>query len=113
MPQPNISKYLRFYRKKSNLKGPDVIKILDDKGIKISVKSLYNWETGRSQPDCDTFIKLCDIYGIKNIVPAFGFDLASNPNNFITYKSKLLEKINTLDDDCCKTVLAIIDELDC
>lgn len=35
-------------------------------GIKISEKTLYNWESGTRTPDADDFMIICDVYGIKS-----------------------------------------------
>lgn len=50
---------LRTARTDKNLKQQDVADIL---GIKPN--TLSNWEKGRTEPDIDTFVKLCDIYEI-------------------------------------------------
>ena len=41
--------------------------LFNDYGIQISTKSIYGWEAGRTEPKTQTFIALCDIYGIKDI----------------------------------------------
>lgn len=50
---------LRSARTDKNMKQQDVADIL---GIKPN--TLSNWEKGRTEPDIDTFVKLCDIYEI-------------------------------------------------
>ena len=50
---------LRNARIENNMKQQDVADIL---GIKPN--TLSNWEKGRTEPDIDTFVKLCDIYQI-------------------------------------------------
>lgn len=50
---------LRTARTSKNLKQQEVADIL---GIKPN--TLSNWEKGRTEPDIDTFVKLCDIYEI-------------------------------------------------
>lgn len=50
---------LRTARINKNMKQQDVADIL---GIKPN--TLSNWEKGRTEPDIDTFVKLCDIYEI-------------------------------------------------
>lgn len=50
---------LRSARTNKNMKQQDVADIL---GIKPN--TLSNWEKGRTEPDIDTFVRLCDIYGI-------------------------------------------------
>ena len=111
MNKTEIANNLRYYRRQSHLTGPEVIELLKEKGIIFSVKALYNWETGRSQPDCDTFIKLCDIYGIESIITAFGYVPGKSDNKYKSHKTELLHKAHQLDDEKCKIVSAYIDGL--
>lgn len=50
-----------------------------------SGKTVNGWENGRSQPDVETFLKLCDIYKVNDIFTEFNVkDLfADNKNNFL------------------------------
>lgn len=50
---------LRIARTESGLKQQDVA---DKLGIKAN--TISNWEKGRTEPDIDTFVKLCEIYNI-------------------------------------------------
>jgi len=50
---------LRAARTDKNMTQQDVADLL---GIKPN--TLSNWEKGRTEPDIDTFVKLCDIYEI-------------------------------------------------
>lgn len=50
---------LRTARTKTGLKQSEVA---DQLGIKAN--TISNWEKGRTEPDIDTFVKLCDIYKI-------------------------------------------------
>ena len=50
---------LRTARTDKNMKQQEVADIL---GIKPN--TLSNWEKGRTEPDIDTFVKLCSIYEI-------------------------------------------------
>jgi transcriptional regulator with XRE-family HTH domain len=112
MTKSEIAKTLRIYRQKANLTGTEVIKKLKARGIEFTDKAIYNWETGRSQPDCDTFLSLCDIYGIDNIMSAFEYKseeaVGTRPR---TYKDEVLGKIVLLDEINCKIVSAYIDGL--
>jgi transcriptional regulator with XRE-family HTH domain len=112
MTKAEIAKSLKSYRQKANLTGTEVMAKLKSKGIVYTVKAIYNWETGRSQPDCNTFMALCGIYGIENIMSAFGYEneeaVGARPR---TYKDELLDKIVLLDEINCKIVSAYIDGL--
>lgn len=64
---------LRQKRESLNLDVEEVIQKLKDRGIEISVKTLYGYENGVGTPKVNTFIALCDIYGINDILGAFGY----------------------------------------
>lgn len=42
-------------------------------GRKASEKTIYSWESGRSQPTPDTLLELCDFYGVSDVLAAFGY----------------------------------------
>lgn len=62
----NVSKILKSKRKELKLSVKDVIAKLEKRGVTVSDKTLYSWESGHRQPDADTFIILCDIYKISS-----------------------------------------------
>ena len=62
----NVSKILKSKRKELKLSVKDVIAKLEKRGVTVSDKTLYSWESGQRQPDADTFIILCDIYKITS-----------------------------------------------
>lgn len=56
-----------------------------DVAYRLGIKdnTLSNWETGRTEPDMDTFLELCDIYGIdaaKALSDAYGGASSANKN---------------------------------
>lgn len=73
MKNPNISKVLKFYRKQNDMSVNDVAFILNSRDLSIAPKTIYGWESGQTQPDADTLLLLCEIYGIKNILETFGY----------------------------------------
>lgn len=42
-------------------------------GIKASEKTIYSWESGRSQPTPDVLLDMCDYYNVSDILAAFGY----------------------------------------
>jgi transcriptional regulator with XRE-family HTH domain len=108
-----IAKVLKDYRQKSGLTSKDVTVKLNLKGVTVSPKTLYGWESGHSQPDADTLLLLCDIYGIDDIMFAFGYGKKESRSTLInsTEKSRLLDKVEQLDESSCKVVSAYIDGL--
>ncbi len=73
MKNPRIAMYLKYYRKLNNLSVAEVSEILRKHNINTAVKTIYGWENGQSQPDADTFMLLCEIYNIENILETFGY----------------------------------------
>mgnify|MGYP000848134430 CR=1 FL=1 len=73
MTKEEIASRLKQYRINAGFEAKDVAEKLISANIIKSVKSFYNWESGRTQPDADTFMYLCNLYGVKDIMQAFGF----------------------------------------
>lgn len=69
-----IGSVLRESRLNSKMSVDQVSKILTEQGYKASQKTVYSWENGNSRPDIETLMKLCDIYGIKDILKTFGYN---------------------------------------
>lgn len=68
---------LRNARLAKNLKQEDVAKIL---GVKKN--TISNYETGKSEPDIDSFITICDLYEIDytdTIYKAYGAQIKTAP----------------------------------
>lgn len=63
----NVSAILKEKRKELGLSVKTVIDELLSHGVDISDKTLYGWESGHRQPDADTFLVLCKIYGIDSL----------------------------------------------
>lgn len=63
----NVSAILKEKRKGLGLSVKTVLDELRSYNIEISDKTLYGWESGHRQPDADTFLALCQIYGIDTL----------------------------------------------
>lgn len=64
---------LRQKREQAGLTPEEVVDELGKRGIPINVKTLYGYENGVSTPRVNTFIALCDIYKISDIMGEFGY----------------------------------------
>ena len=108
-----IAKVLKESRQRAGLSAKEVIEKLRLHDIKVSPKTLYGWESGHSQPNADTLLLLCDIYGIDDILRAFGYGKTEIglTENKTPEKVKLLNKVEQLDENNCKVVYAYIDGL--
>ena len=60
MDQIKIGKFIAECRKKQNLTQAQLAEKLD-----ITDRAISKWETGKSMPDSDIMLDLCDILGIK------------------------------------------------
>jgi transcriptional regulator with XRE-family HTH domain len=61
MSREGIAKALRYFRLRSGKTAAEVARIVGK-----SEKTVYAWETCNGQPDADTLLLLCDLYGIKD-----------------------------------------------
>ena len=73
MKNENIAKVLKKQRKLHNMTVKEVSKELEQRSVFVAEKTIYGWESGQSQPDADTFLFLCDIYNINDILATFGY----------------------------------------
>lgn len=92
MKNPKIAMYLKYYRKMNNLSVAEVSDILRKHNINAAIKTIYGWENGQSQPDADTFMLLCDIYNIENILETFGYVESEQEQLILSDKEKELIK---------------------
>lgn len=90
----HFSRILREYRIKNQLSHQQVIDYLASNQIqKIKSKTLYSWENGQSLPNTYTFLQLCRLYHIEDILETFQFyyiPQESNPFKSLSYHEQLL-----------------------
>ena len=79
MKNPLIAERLKFYRKKCNLSVEAVSKALSTPDVPVAKKTVYGWESGHTQPDADTLMRLCDLYHIDDILGTFGYRHSDTP----------------------------------
>lgn len=110
MNTKNIGEILKKARKKANIKVADVSKILKDLGIeKTSIKTIYSWESGKTQPTPDIFLELCKLYNIQDILLEFK-QVKSNDYSFsddTLEVAKAYEKASEKDKRTIKLILDI------
>lgn len=91
MKNPNIGKVLRYYRQAHHYTVNDVSVMLNHKNMTAAPKTIYAWENGRTQPDADTLLILCEIYKIDNILESFGYSKEEKEEIQLTdFEKKLL-----------------------
>lgn len=80
-----------------NNKGLKQQEVADQLGIKAN--TISNWEKGRTEPDIDTFVKLCQIYQIDCatlLSEVYAFKRISNDISLMEYE--YIKKYRDLDD---------------
>lgn len=80
-----------------NNKGLKQQEVADQLGIKAN--TISNWEKGRTEPDIDTFVKLCRIYQIDCadlLSDVYAFKRISNDISLVEYE--IIKKYRILDD---------------
>lgn len=102
----NIPVILGQYRARSGLTGKEVVTLLKERNIDLSEKTLLGYENGVGTPKVNTFMALCDIYRISDIMGEFGYKstipLATGDNEWHYdlyndfFNATLLEKIYIL-----------------
>lgn len=73
MSKEQIALKLKKYREQCGLSVKDVQQKLALMGFSISDKTIYGYESGHRQPDADTLMAMCVIYGIDDVFSAFGY----------------------------------------
>ncbi len=105
MKNPTISKMLKYYRKLNNYSVQQVADYLYESKIEVATKTIYGWESGRTQPDADIFMYLCYLYKIDDILSTFGYSepdetsivLSNHERELIESYRKHLEYKNAID----------------
>lgn len=73
MAATKISCLLKEKRNTLGMTPQEVIAALKEHGIEIKEKALYAYENGDNAPKVNTFLALCDIYKISDIMGEFGY----------------------------------------
>ena len=68
MTKEQVASLIRDKRHEKKLTGEEVVQKLRSSGINISAKTLWGYENGTSSPSVSTFLALCRIYEIENII---------------------------------------------
>lgn len=103
----SIASLLKKRRADAGLTVREVLDALKLRDIIISDKTLYAWEAGTRQPDADTFLVLCQIYGITKISEIIGENENSAPS---AEALKVARNFDQLDDVSRSVIRAVIRE---
>lgn len=106
-----IGSVLRESRISAKMSVEQVSNILTRCGYKASQKTVYSWENGNSRPDIEILMKLCDMYGIKDILRTFGYNGYKEDGSIQLNLKEIehIEKYRALDSHGQETVSYILD----
>lgn len=95
-----IGATLKKYRNEAKMSVKQISDILRNKGFKASEKTIYSWENGNSQPTPDALLVMCNAYGIKDVLAAFGYNGYNDDGSLLLSleEIKFIEKYRSLDD---------------
>ena len=80
----NIGEIIATNRKKFKMTQPELAERLAAEGIQISYKSISSWEKGISEPAIETFLTICKILEIPDIMETyFGLNPYNPFRNFL------------------------------
>ena len=79
MSSKEIGSILREIRTSRDMDVAHVSNVLISQGFKASVKTVYSWENGNSQPTPDALLALCTLYGISDVLSTFGYKKEAAP----------------------------------
>lgn len=86
---------LKEIRKRKDLTVADVADCMQkETGNKVSIKTIYGWEEGNSKPDIVSFVSMCNLYEVSDVMGLFtgenqGIDTVLRDKLYIAYLSKL------------------------
>lgn len=95
----SFTEIISTYRKKNGLSQQDLANSLNERGFNIKHKSISDWERGKTIPNIDIFLNICDILNVEDIYSEF-FGI----NRFDKY-GKLNEKGKEKLDDYAELLL--------
>lgn len=75
MDKKEFGNRLKYLRLSSGLDWDSILGQLESHGHKMARATIYGYEHGRTYPDPDVFLSLCEIYGSKNVYSDFGYGM--------------------------------------
>lgn len=84
---------LRELRENKGYNAKEVAALLSDKYmIKLKYQTLYSYETGRTFPNTDVFLALCQLYDCYDILYTFGYTDKQVIDNSISHEDEEILK---------------------
>lgn len=92
MSKEYVAKILKHKRQEAGYSVKDISQKFNK-----SIKTIYSWENGQGQPDADTLISLCYLYGIQSFDELDESKKGSNPSSDeITQLILFYNKLNNI-----------------
>jgi len=110
MEKQEFSKILKEQREQAGLSVQEVVNRLSIYGYSIKSKTIYGYESGHRTPDADVFVALCDIYGTKNALEAYGYRKISGKNES-PLNEELISLLNQMNAEGKKKALDYVKDL--
>lgn len=106
MTKDDVALILKELRNKSGYTQDQVAAIVG----KGAAQTVSSWENSKSQPDVETFLKLCELYRVDNILATFKKQPGKiNEVDIPRINASLHDKIDKLDAEDCKVIEATVD----
>jgi len=100
----SIAKKLRALREEHSLTQADLGRVIGR-----PYTTIASWESGKGQPDADTFLRLMAYYRVEDVVGEFGYEGASTP---LSRKERaLVESFRLLSDDAQSLAITLVNGL--
>ncbi len=95
----DIGMLLSTYRRRAGYKQRELAKILNDRGVKVSFRSISNWEKDVCEPSVTAFLNICQILQVPDVMEAYFGDNSFNPMNRLNEdgRRKVLDYIRLLE----------------
>lgn len=106
MTKEEIAFTLKDLRKKSGYNQKQVAKMVG----KGAAQTVSSWESAKSQPDVDTFLKLCELYKVDDILAIFrNTPREKNKVDIPRINASLHNKIDKLDAEDTRVLEITVD----
>lgn len=69
-----IGSTLKKKRRQAKLKVENVTDFLRENGVNVAHKTIYGWENESAFPSINTFLLLCELYEIEDVLKTFKKD---------------------------------------
>lgn len=114
MASNKIGDVLRDARKKRKQTAGSVANILSLKyDIRIGAKTIYSYERGNAMPPTNTFLSLCEIYEITDILYAFGYrDASAMAQHHTEQEEKMLRAYRESEFQSAINLMLVADAFD-